>query len=259
MVDLKRRNFFRTAVASTGALALSGCKGLSETTWWPKVLASAEGLTKRAERLVAGSWAMAPEFSKADIAPEFRANGTLNPNTPDYNAMVANGFRDWRLQVGGLVARPLQISLAALRAMPARTQITRHDCVEGWSCIGEWTGTPLRLVLAQANPLPTARYVMFYCDDPMASNDPNAPVPYYYESLDLVEAFHPQTILAYRLNGQDLPVAHGAPVRVRAERQLGYKQAKYVRRIELVESFDKINGGKGGYWEDLGYSWWGGI
>lgn len=258
MIDLKRRTFFRAA-ASLGALGLSGCKGLSETTWWPKVLASAEGLTRRAERLVAGSWAMAPEFSKADIAPEFRANGTLNPNTSDYNAMVANGFRDWRLTVSGLVTQPFSISLAELRAMPARTQITRHDCVEGWSCIGEWTGTPLRYVLAKANPLPNARYVVFYCDDPMPATDLSGTPPYYYESLDLVEAFHPQTLLAYKLNGQDLPVPHGAPVRLRAERQLGYKQAKYVHRIELVESFDHINGGKGGYWEDQGYEWWGGI
>ena len=259
MVEMKRRGFFGAIAAGASALALSGCKGLSETTWWPKVLASSEGLTKRAERLVAGSWALAPEFSKADIAPEFRANGTLNPDTPDYNAMVANGFRDWRLEVGGLVEHRLKISLSELRAMPSRTQITRHDCVEGWSCIGEWTGTPLRIVLAEANPLPAARYVMFYCDDPMGGGDLSGAIPYYYESLDLIEAFHPQTLLAYQLNGQDLPVAHGAPVRVRAERQLGYKQAKYVRRIELVENFDHINGGKGGYWEDLGYAWWGGI
>jgi DMSO/TMAO reductase YedYZ molybdopterin-dependent catalytic subunit len=259
MVDLKRRKFFGSVAAGASALTLGACKGPSETTWWPKVLASAEGLTKRAQRLVAGSWALAPEFSKADIAPEFRANGTLNPNTPDYNAMVANGFRDWRLEVGGLVAHPMNISLAQLKAMPSRTQITRHDCVEGWSCIGEWTGTPLRLVLAKADPLPAARYVMFYCDDPMQATDLSAPTPYYYETLDLVEAFHPQTLLAYQLNGQALPVANGAPVRVRAERQLGYKQAKYVRRIELVENFDRINGGKGGYWEDQGYAWWGGI
>ena len=258
MVDVRRRTFFQT-LAGAGTLGLSGCKGLSETSWWPNVLASAEALTRHAERLVAGSWAMAPEFSKEDVAPEFRANGTLNPDTPDYNAMVANGFRDWRLSVSGLVQHPLSISLNELRSMPSRTQITRHDCVEGWSCIGEWTGTPLRLVLARANPLPKARYVMFYCDDPMPMTNAEGTIPYYYESLDLVEAFHPQTLLAYRLNGADLPVAHGAPIRLRVERQLGYKMAKYVRRIELVESFEHINGGKGGYWEDQGYEWWAGI
>jgi DMSO/TMAO reductase YedYZ molybdopterin-dependent catalytic subunit len=151
-----------------------------------------------------------------------------------------------------------------LRAMPSRTQITRHDCVEGWSCIGEWTGTPLQLVLALAKPKAEARYVVFYCADPMgeATMDANGNVvqpPYYYESLDLLEATHPQTILAYKLNGQTLPVEHGAPVRLRAERQLGYKMPKYVQRMELVDRFDRIGGGKGGYWEDQGYQWWGGI
>jgi DMSO/TMAO reductase YedYZ molybdopterin-dependent catalytic subunit len=128
--------------------------------------------------------------------------------------------------------------------------------VEGWSCIGEWTGTPLKLVLAEAQPKANANYVMFYCADAM-TNGANAPT--YYESLDLIEAAHPQTILAYDLNGKPLPVANGAPVRLRAERQLGYKMAKYVQRIELVENFQSVRGGKGGYWEDLGYAWYGGI
>jgi DMSO/TMAO reductase YedYZ molybdopterin-dependent catalytic subunit len=160
-----------------------------------------------------------------------------------------------------LVERPLKLSLADLRGFPSRTQITRHDCVEGWSCIGEWTGVPLRLVLAAAAPKPNARYVMFYCGDPMADEytaDETA-APFYYESLDLVEATHPQTLLAYQLNGQMLPIEHGAPVRLRAERQLGYKMAKYVMRIELVESFAHIQGGRGGYWEDQGYNWYAGI
>ncbi len=257
-MDESRRHFLRSATLGASAIGLTGCNGPSETTWWPKVLASAEALTKRAQRLIAGSWALAPEYTKADIAPEFRANGTLNPNTPSYNAMATKGFRDWRIEVTGLVAHTLSLSLRELRAMPSRTQITRHDCVEGWSCIGQWTGTPLRLVLAHAEPKPNANYVVFYCADPMMSDlDGNA--SYYYESLDLVEACHPQTLLAYQLNGQDLPIAHGAPVRLRAERQLGYKQAKYVQRLDLVESFEHINGGKGGYWEDQGYSWWGGI
>ena len=127
-------------------------------------------LTRRAQRLFAGSHALAPEFSKADIAPVFRANGTLNPDTTDYDAHAANGFRDWRIEVGGLVEQPLSISMAALRAMPSRTQITRHDCVEGWSCIGEWKGVPLKLILAAAKPKPSARYVMFYCADNMAQD-----------------------------------------------------------------------------------------
>jgi DMSO/TMAO reductase YedYZ molybdopterin-dependent catalytic subunit len=162
------------------------------------------------------------------------------------------------------VEKPLKLSIADIRAMPSRSQITRHDCVEGWSCIGEWKGTPLSLILAMAKPKPEARYVVFYCADPMGEEDVDAsgnliPRPYYYESLDLLEATHPQTILAYELNGQVLPVEHGAPIRLRAERQLGYKMPKYVQRIDLVESFTRIGGGKGGYWEDLGYQWYGGI
>jgi DMSO/TMAO reductase YedYZ molybdopterin-dependent catalytic subunit len=143
--------------------------------------------------------------------------------------------------------------MADLRAMPPRTQITRHDCVEGWSCIGEWTGAPLRPILAKARPKENARFVLFHCADDMGAGQ------FYYETLDLVEALHPQTILAYGLNGQPLPVANGAPVRLRAERQLGYKMAKYVNGIELVESFADFRGGNGGYWEDQGYTWWAGI
>jgi DMSO/TMAO reductase YedYZ molybdopterin-dependent catalytic subunit len=249
-----RRGFLRGAALGAGTLLLSGCRGLSETTWFPNVLDSAEGLTKRIQRLFAGSWSMAPQYTKADISPVFKANGTLNPGTTMYTMAAANNFRDWTIPVTGLVAHPFTLTLADLRAYPSRTQITRHDCVEGWSCIGEWTGAPLRLILDKADPSAKARYVVFYCADPMTDNG-----DYYYESLDLIEACHPQTILAYEMNGHPLDIPHGAPVRLRCERQLGYKHAKYVQRIELVESFAHINGGKGGYWEDQGYTWWAGI
>lgn len=252
-----RRNFLTAAAIGGAAAGLYASSGLSQTHWFPKFLDGAEGLTRRAQRLFAGTWSLAPEYSKADLSPVFKANGTLDPGTQPYRAMQANAFRDWRIPVTGLVAHPFTLSLDDLKAYPARTQITRHDCVEGWSCIGEWTGAPLRLILAKADPLPKARYVVFYCADPMNDNTDNP--PYYYESLDLIEAFHPQTIFAYRMNGAPLEVAHGAPVRLRSERQLGYKHAKYVERIELVESFAHIGGGNGGYWEDQGYTWWAGI
>ena len=254
-----RRNFLKAAAAGASGLVLTGCTSLSQQPWVVNILSEVENLTRRAQRLFAGSHALAPEFTKADIAPVFRANGTLNPSTDDYAAHAAKNFANWRIPVEGLVENKLTLSLADLRAMPPRTQITRHDCVEGWSCIGEWTGAPLAHILAMAKPKPEARYVMFFCADPMGSSPSSDDVPYYYESLDLLEATHPQTILAYELNGQTLPVEHGAPIRVRAERQLGYKMAKYVQRIEVVENFNHINGGKGGYWEDLGYSWYGGI
>jgi DMSO/TMAO reductase YedYZ molybdopterin-dependent catalytic subunit len=158
-----------------------------------------------------------------------------------------------------MVQAPMRFSLAQLRALPARTQITRHDCVEGWSAIAKWTGVPLHQVLARVKPLPAARYVVFHCADPMDGSDEQAPGSTYYESLDLDEANHAQTILAYAVNGQPLPIQNGAPLRLRVERQLGYKHAKYLMRIELAARLDNIRGGKGGYWEDLGYEWYAGI
>jgi len=262
MAESDRRKFLKRATAVSSALLLGGCYDLSQTTWWPKVLGSAEGVTKAAQRLFAGRNALAPEYSKADISPLFKANGATGIFAASYNAMAANGFRDWRIAVGGLVEKPLSLSLDDLRHMPQRTQITRHDCVEGWSCIGEWKGVPLKYVLALARPKAEARYVVFHCADTDAdvNGDPNGNTAlHYYESLDMIEAMHPQTLLAHEMNGAPLTVPHGAPVRVRAERQLGYKMAKYVQSLELVENFDHINGGKGGYWEDLGYTWWGGI
>ncbi len=149
-----------------------------------------------------------------------------------------------------------------MRALPARTQITRHDCVEGWSAIGEWTGPQLSTLLRRSGLMPHARYIVFHCYDtldgePAKGGDQSA--GRYYESIDLVDAFHPQTIMARSMNGAPLAVAHGAPLRLRVERQLGYKHAKYVRRIEAVDRLDRIEMGKGGYWPDRGYEWYAGI
>ena len=252
-----RRGFLGRALAAAGTLTLTGCYDLSQKPWFTGLLDKVEDLTHAAQHLFAGPQTLAPEFTKADIAPIFRANGTLDPGTPEYGTHVASAFQNWRVTVTGLVAHPLSLSMDDIRALPARTQITRHDCVEGWSCIGEWSGPQLSRILAAASPKPEARYVVFYCADPMtAEGDPGH---YYYESLELSEAMHPQTILAHRMNGAPLAVAHGAPVRLRAERQLGYKQPKYVQRIDLVADIAGIQGGKGGYWEDLGYTWYGGI
>jgi DMSO/TMAO reductase YedYZ molybdopterin-dependent catalytic subunit len=141
--------------------------------------------------------------------------------------------------------------------MPVRTQITRHDCVEGWSCIAKWTGVPLSLILDEARPKPQARYVVFHCMDTIERNLSDG--IRYYGSIDLADARHRQTILAYGMNGKPLPVENGAPLRVRVERQLGYKMPKYLQKIEVVDSFSMIGGGRGGYWEDNGYDWFGGI
>ena len=249
-----RRRFLARALGGTAALMLSGCDALSRSQWFPKMLSAGERLSRGAQHLVTSRKSMAQEFSESDLSPHFRSNGTDMPNNPEY-AMATKDFADWALEVGGLVETPVKLSLAQLREMPSRTQITRHDCVEGWSAIGKWTGVPLHEVLAAVRPMPLARYVVFHCADPMEE----AGTSKYYESIDMEDANHPQTILAYELNGARLPIANGAPIRVRVERQLGYKMAKYIMRIELVESFVGIGEGKGGYWEDQGYEWYAGI
>ena len=221
---LPRRRVLGGMAAATSGLLVAGCDRLNGSDGFRSALRLGEKLNYAAQRLVTDRAALAREFSAADLSPVFRANGNTMPVAPAYQAHVASGFADWRLAVDGLVARPLSLSLAQIRALPARTQITRHDCVEGWSAIGKWTGLPLRLVLQQAGLSNRARFIVFHCADSFGA----AP---YYESIDLIDAFHPQTILAWGMNDQTLLVAHGAPVRLRVERQLGYKQAKYVMRI----------------------------
>jgi len=197
---------------------------------------------------------LAREFSERDISPVFKANGTKNPNTPAYNALAAANFANWRLRIDGLVERPVDLGIADLRALPSRTQITRHDCVEGWSAIGKWQGAQLGPLLQSVGLKPNARFAVMHCADNYGGG-----ADMYYESIDLVDGFHPQTILAYDLNGQPLDIAHGAPLRLRVERQLGYKHAKYLMRIEMVERLDTFGRGRGGYWEDRGYEWYAGI
>jgi DMSO/TMAO reductase YedYZ molybdopterin-dependent catalytic subunit len=259
MNSMTRRRFLQLAAGSALPGVLAGCDRLAASAPFNDRLRAAQFLSQRAQALLTGRNAMAQEFSEDDVAAEFRSNGTALPDSRLYRQLLADQFRGWRLRVGGLVARPAQYSLADLRAMPSRTQITRHDCVEGWSVIGKWTGVPLQALLARAQPRPAARYVVFHCADPMDGSDLQAPESAYYESIDLVEAAHPQTILAYGLNDQPLPVKNGAPLRLRVERQLGYKQAKYLMRIDVVERLEDIRGGKGGYWEDQGYEWYAGI
>jgi DMSO/TMAO reductase YedYZ molybdopterin-dependent catalytic subunit len=250
---ITRRRLLGSLAAGSGGLLLAGCDRLDRSERFRDILRSAEGLTMRAQRLVTDRNALAREFAAADLSPVFRSNGTSLPAGEAYRAHLATGFADWRLVVDGLVRRPLALSLAQLRAMPARTQITRHDCVEGWSAIGKWHGTPLKRLLEAAGLRQSARYIVFHCADTLGGRP-------YYESIDLVDAFHPQTLLAWGMNDHPLPVANGAPLRLRVERQLGYKHAKYVMRIEAVESLAAIHGGKGGYWEDVGdYEWYAGI
>ncbi|MBA4805187.1 MAG: molybdopterin-dependent oxidoreductase [Brevundimonas sp.] len=238
-----------------GLPLLGGCDSLSRSSQVQCTLRKAEQVTRRAQRALARD-ALAPEYGEKDISADFRANGSVDPADAEYRRLKADGFRDYRLQVGGLVERPLQLSLAELRRMPSRTQITKHDCVEGWTSIGKWKGTRLSAVLRRAGLRREARFIVFHCFDAL---DQQPDGERYYESIGLDDAFHEQTILAWEMNDRPLPIRHGAPVRLRVERQLGYKHAKYIRRIEAVESFAHIGRGKGGYWEDRGYDWYAGI
>lgn len=249
-----RRQMLLYGSSAFGGVLSAGCDRLSNSPTFRRMLESAESLSYHGQRLLVGNRALAREYRRTDLSPIFRSNGTSAPDTPAYNALLADGFRQWRLRVDGAVSRPQTLSLDDLRAMPARVQITRHDCVEGWSAIGQWKGVPLSVVLDKAGVGPTARYVVFHCADFLGGLD--GP---YYESVDFIDAYHPQTILAYELNGQTLPVANGAPLRLRVERQLGYKHAKYLMRLEIVEHLDHIGAGKGGFWEDQGYAWYAGI
>jgi DMSO/TMAO reductase YedYZ molybdopterin-dependent catalytic subunit len=250
----------RKLLLGSAALALSGCKVFDSATDRDSPLralfASHEGLTMPAQRALIGD-RLAPEFTEADIRQGMRPNGSTDPTGSDYRTMAGTAFRDYRLTVTGLVDTPQSLSLADLSALPARTQITRHDCVEGWSCIAKWQGVPLGTVLTLARPKLTARYAVFHCYDAIERS--LAGEVFYYESIDLIDAYHPQTILAYAMNGAPLPVANGAPLRLRVERQLGYKMAKYVHTIELTDSFTGLGNGHGSYWADRGYEWYAGI
>jgi len=258
---LSRRSFLTASAAGVSSLALAGCDQFDFLGQRDHAvrdfLERANSLTYAGQRALVPQQALARTYDESEIRQPQRPNGSTDPQTSDYLALKANNFADYRLRISGLVETPLSFSLDELRNMPGQSQVTRHDCVEGWSCIGEWSGPQLSLVLAAAVPRPKARYAVFHCADPMTvEGDPDH---YYYESLELSEAMHPQTILAHRLNGKILDVPHGAPVRLRAERQLGYKQPKYLQRIVLTETLQGIGGGKGGYWEDQGYEWYAGI
>ena len=240
-------------LAAGGGLLLSGCDKLNASPGFRSILEGAETLHYRAQRLVAGREALAREYAASDMSPFFRTNGNTMPASPEYQAHANAKFADWRLVVDGLVARPLQLSLAQLASLPQRAQITRHDCVEGWSAIGKWQGPQLGPILRAAGLSSRAKYLVFHCADDFDGTP-------YYESIDLNDGFHPQTILAMHMNDQPLPVGHGAPIRLRVERQLGYKHAKYVMRIEARERFSDLGSGKGGYWEDnAAYEWYAGI
>ena len=249
MTEIKRR----TLLAGMVALPAAACSEIADTGPARSLFETVEGWHRGAHRALAARQALAPEYAPDERSPDIRGNGSISVDTPEYREGLANGFADWRLAVGGLVDTPLSLGLDELKALPQRTQITRHDCVEGWSAIAEWTGPQLSALLDMAGVREEANFVIFRCADTLYGRP-------YYESVDMVDAYHPQTIIAHALNGEPLPEKNGAPLRMRIERQLGYKHAKYLTGIEAVASFEDIYDGKGGYWEDTnGYQWYAGI
>jgi DMSO/TMAO reductase YedYZ molybdopterin-dependent catalytic subunit len=205
-----------------------------------------ETLTYASQRLLMARNPLAREFNRSDISKVFPVNGDP-PENETYRRLLAGGFAQWRLRVDGLVARPASFSLEELKQHPARTQITHQACEEGWSFIAEWTGIPVSYVLSLVGVLPRAKYVVFF------------PFDTSWESLDMQDALHPQTLLAYAVNGQELPTPHGAPIRLRVARQLGYKSVKYLSRITITDNLKNIGKGLGSFSPEIGYSWYAGI
>lgn len=238
--------------ASAGGILLAG----AASRYSSELYRVGEDLSRFSHRLLLRADPLAREFGARDISKSFPAIGTTLPESESYRRLLHRGFADWRLPVGGLVGKPLSFSLADLRALPARTQITAHSCERGWTAIAQWTGVQLSRVLELVEPQPEARWVAIYCADGWWDS----------YSLDRFEALHPQTLLTYGMNGRDLPVQHGAPVRLRVERQLGWKSLKFIERIELVADYRRLGQGqdrsksRGSLVADeYGFQWYGGI
>jgi DMSO/TMAO reductase YedYZ molybdopterin-dependent catalytic subunit len=247
---ITRRRAIVTGLASIGGLVLWRRYPDDLPPTYGNLLRMGDAVTYAAHRTLLPKQSLVREYRIEDIS-SFPATGTTNPARSveselgeTYRRLQAGAFADWRLSVEGLVARPSEFSLADLKKLTSRTQITRHTCEEGWTAIGQWTGVPLRVVLDAAGILPAARFVVYYAFDG------------WVDSIDMLDALHPQTLLAYGMNGSDLPIQHGAPLRLRVERQLGYKSMKFLRRIVVVDRFE--DGGEMGNIQN-GWAWYTGI
>jgi len=249
--------FSRRKLITTGLVTAAGASGLAVAARLADryglippdhggIYGVGETLTYAGQRLLMANHSLAREFDRSQITKSVPVNGEP-PQTEDYQRLLAGKFADWRLKVDGLVARPALLSLAELKSYPSRTQITHQACEEGWSFIAEGTGVPLSYVLDVAGVLPQAKYVAYFAFDES------------WDSLDMPEALHPQTLLAYGMNGRELPTPHGAPLRMKVPRQLGYKSVKYLSRITVTDTLKNIRNGQGSISPDLGYSWYAGI
>jgi DMSO/TMAO reductase YedYZ molybdopterin-dependent catalytic subunit len=246
---MKRRLF----VAGTISSALAACSPLGTALNGNAAFHRMLNLAEPLNHTLIGTHGLAQTYPESAISDIFPIDSLPTPADAAYSNLVRSQFQGYRLRVHGAVDRPHTFSLARLRSMEQTTEITRHDCVEGWSAIAKWSGVRLKDILSIVQPRKDARYVVFHCMD---VDDNGAP---YYESLDIHQASHPQVLLAMRMNDRLISADHGAPLRLRVPTQLGYKSAKWIARVEVVASFANLYSGGGGYWEDRGYEWYAGI
>jgi len=252
MSDLSRRKLITAGLAATaGASGLGlGARLASRYGLIPpdhgSIYGPGETLTYAAQRLLTRH-SLAREFRPSQISKPPLAN-ELQPLPEAYKRLQAGGFTDWRLSVNGLVAQPATFSLAQLKSYPSRSQITMLACEEGWSYIAEWIGVPLSHVLEVAGALPQARYVVYRSIEPD-----------WWESIDMADALHPQTFLAYGMNGDELPAGNGGPLRLRVPRQLGYKSVKFITSLTVTDSLKSFGKGLGSASPEAGYAWYAGI
>ena len=249
---ITRRQILIGGLTTAGGLMLSGCSKKLPPNYG-NILRMADSFTYAAHQALLPGESLAREYSHKDIS-SFPATGTTNPCDPNlrkpnetYAKLLKGNFADWRLSIEGLVARPGTYSLADLKRLPPRTQITKHVCEEGWSAIAEWTGVPLSRVLDAAGILPSARFVVFYSYDE------------WIDCIDMFDALHPQTLVSYSMNGDELPVSFGGPLRMRVPRQLGYKSVKFLTTITLTDNIKAFGKGLGSASPEAGYAWYAGI
>jgi len=251
MSSPSRRKFLGAGVAVGGTAGLAVAAKLAARYGlippdWSGVYGPGETLTYATQRILTAGHSMAREFTRAEISKVAQVSGDP-PRRDSYRRHQDTGFKDWRLSIDGLIARPASFSLAELKTFPSRSQITEQTCEEGWSFIAEWSGVPLSYLMNLVGVLPQAKYVVFF------------PFDESWDSLDMADALHAQTLIAYRMNGEDLPPEHGAPARVKVPRQLGYKSVKYLSQIMLVDTLKDVGSGRGSAAPDFGYSWYAGI
>ncbi|MGA3039809.1 MAG: molybdopterin-dependent oxidoreductase [Bryobacteraceae bacterium] len=250
-------NFSRRKLIATGLAATAGASGMAVAHRLARryglippdhggIYGAGETLTYAAQRILTRH-SLAREFPPSQISKTPFPNGEA-PKDEAFKRLQAGGFADWRLAVDGMVARPASFSLAELKSYASRSQITHLACEEGWSFIAEWTGVPLSRVLDAVGILPQARYVVYFSIQPD-----------WWDSVDMADALHPQTMVTYGMNGGELPAGHGGPLRLRVPRQLGYKNVKYITRLTVTDNLSRFGKGFGSASPEAGYAWYAGI